>query len=291
VVVRSRYLALGYWRQPELTEARFGADPSGRGERSYRTGDLGRYTEDGQLELLGRSDRAHKLHGRWVDLQAVEAALLRAPGVREAVAVVRELRAGGSELVAYLVARERREWQERQERQETREPREAYDGGQRPAVAELRAAIAESPERPAMPSRFVWLDALPLDANGKVARHALPEPPRERPPVSTAWAAPADADEQALAHLWAEVLGLDTVGVHDDFAELGGGSLQAIDIVTRAEALFGLRRAAPRLMEARTVAGMARCVGEMRAADAGAGGAGARGHARDGAGGEAGEGL
>lgn len=245
VVVRSRYLALGYWRQPELTAARFGEDPSGRGERTYRTGDLGRYTSGGVLELLGRSDRAHKLHGRWVDLQSVEAGLMRVPGVRDAVAVVRESRAGGSELVAYLVPRE---------------------GGTRPGPAVLRAALAALPDEPAVPARHVWLEALPLDANGKVARHALPDPPRERPPVTSAWAAPAGATEEALARLWAEVLGLDAVGVHDDFAELGGGSLQAIDIVTRAEALFGLRRGAPRLLEASTVAGMARRIDELRAA-------------------------
>jgi nonribosomal peptide synthetase DhbF len=243
--VCSRYLALGYWRQPELTEARFGAGPAGSGERAYRTGDLGRYTPDGQLELLGRSDRAHKLHGRWVDLQSIEAALMRAPGVRDAVALVRESRTGGSELVAYLVAQE---------------------GGSRPGPAVLREALAAAPEGPAAPTRFVWLDALPMDANGKVARQALPEPPRERPPVTSAWAAPAGATEEALARLWAEVLGLDAVGVHDDFAELGGGSLQAIDLATRAEALFGLRHSAPRLIEASTVAGMARRIDELRAA-------------------------
>ncbi|MBL8323583.1 MAG: non-ribosomal peptide synthetase [Rubrivivax sp.] len=264
VAIRSRYLALGYWQRPELTAERFvvGAEP--RGERIYRTGDIGRYDLDGCLHLLGRSGSTHKLHGHWVDLQAVEAALLRMPGVQAAAAVLRDGPRAGIELVAYLVA--------------TPPPPGELGAplrpqAARPALATLREALrvargavygADGAALP-QPSRFVWIDALPLDANGKVARHALPAPPRTRPDLGTPCAPPCPGVEETLARLWAEVLGLEEVGAEDDFAELGGSSLQAIDIVTRAEQRFALAGRAPRLIEAATVRAMAQLVSALQA--------------------------
>ena len=242
VAIRSRFLALGYWRRPELTAARFTGGTADGAERTYRSADLGRYSAEGQLELLGRSDQTFKLHGRWVDLGAMEAALMCVAGVRQAIAVVRESAAGGGELVAYLVAA----------------------GAKRPALSTLREALRALPDGPAAPSRFVWLDELPLDANGKVQRHALPEPARVRPEIETPYVSPTGAAEEELARLWSEVLGLEGIGSADDFAELGGNSLQAIEIVTRAGAIFGLEARAQRLLEASTVAQMAQHVEGLR---------------------------
>jgi amino acid adenylation domain-containing protein len=264
--IRSRYLALGYWRRPQLTTERFGAAPAAGGPRSYRTGDVGRYDEQGCLHLLGRSGRTHKLHGRWVDLQAVEAALLRLPGVQAAAVVLREDPRAGPALLAYLVAA----------RAATAAAEPAPPEPARPSPAVLREALrmargggvagvagdaaAELPQ----PSHIVWIDALPLDANGKVARDALPAPSRARPALGTPYTAPGPGVEAVLASLWAEVLGLEEVGAEDDFAELGGSSLQAIDIVTRAEQRLGLAGHASRLIDTATVRAMARRVSALK---------------------------
>ena len=151
VAIRSRYLAVGYWRQPELTARRFLHDPAAGTERVYRTGDQGRIRPDGCLELLGRSDHLRRIHGRWVDLQAIEAALVRHGDLRDAVVALREQPGGSTELVAFVVA----------------QAGAARDTGR------LRRVLQSQPEGLVMPTRFVWLDALPLDANGKVQRHAL----------------------------------------------------------------------------------------------------------------------
>lgn len=241
--IRSRYLALGYWRRPELTAARFAAAPGGTGERIYRTGDLGRYAADGCLELLGRADSTLKLNGKWVDAQAIEAALSRVDGVREAVVKVHHAAADEGALVAYLL------------------PTSAA----RPSAAALRLAVIAALGPDAVgPPHHVWLDAWPLDANGKVQRDALPAPLRRHRDMDTAFVVPATGLEQTVARLWGEVLGLAEVGALDDFSALGGSSLQAIDIITRVEALFGLRGQASRLIEASTVAAMAQRVQRLR---------------------------
>ncbi|NUT52609.1 MAG: amino acid adenylation domain-containing protein, partial [Saccharothrix sp.] len=201
-------LARGYLDRPGLTAQRFVPDPyGGPGERLYRTGDLVRWTRDGRISFVGRGDGQVKLRGFRIELGEVEAALSGCRGVADAVAVVREDRPGERRLVAYLVGRD-------------------VD------VEEVRAeAVATLPDY-SVPSAFVVLPELPLTANGKLDRRALPAPTREAAPVTV----PRTAVEEALAAVFADVLGVDRVGVDDGFFDLGGDSIMSIQLVSRARA-------------------------------------------------------
>jgi thioesterase domain-containing protein/acyl carrier protein len=235
IAIKSRYLATGYWRQPDLTAARFLPDPAGGPERIYRTGDLGRMRPDGCLEYLGRSERSLKLHGRWVDLHAIESALIQLDCVQDAVVVVRDSKLGEPELVAYVVAA----------------------AHPTPTVSALRRALVEQPGEIAVPSRYVLLKELPLDANGKVKRSALPEPDSCRSDLAISFVPPTTAVEQVLAQIWCQVLKIDRIGIHDDFSELGGDSLQAIEIAGQIEQRFETKLPASILLEAPCIAEMA----------------------------------
>ncbi len=202
IAVRSRYLALGYWRRPDLTHARFLSDPAGGPERIFLTGDLGRMHADGCLEHRGRKDFQVKVRGYRIEVAEIEAALLRLPGIKEAAVVARDER-----LLAYVVP----------------EPSRA------PATAELRTLLKNELPEYMLPSAFVLLGALPLTANGKLDRVALPEP--ERP--GEAVIPPRTPVEEVLARIFAESLGLDRVGVDRDFFELGGDSLLATSVLAR----------------------------------------------------------
>jgi amino acid adenylation domain-containing protein len=207
-------LARGYLGRPELTAEKFIPDPFGGapGARLYRTGDLVRRLPDGMLEFLGRIDKQVKVRGFRIELGEVEAALARHPALREAVAAVREDTPGDARLVGYAVPAE----------------------GAEPAAAEvLRALRSELPEH-MVPSALVFLPALPLSPNGKVDTRALPAPgaaPRE------AYVAPRTALETVLAGVWADVLGVERVGIHDNFFDLGGHSLRATQVAARAKAM------------------------------------------------------
>ena len=168
IAVRSRYLATGYWRRPELTAARFLADPEQPGSRVYRTGDLGRLRRGDTLEHLGREDGIAKVRGQRVELASVESALASLPGVAEAVAAIRDDGASEARLVAYLVAVD----------------------GSRASVSALRRALAELLPDFMMPSAFVMLERLPLNDNGKVDRNALPPPGPTRPTLDVALVTP-----------------------------------------------------------------------------------------------------
>ncbi len=197
-------LARGYLNQPALTAQRFIPDPfSGeRSARLYRTGDLARHLPGGDIEYLGRLDHQVKIRGYRVELGEIEAVLSRHPAVREAVVLARD--AGGEQsLVAYLVCH----------------------GETNPTVTELRVFVQSLLPDYMAPSSYVFLDSLPLTTNGKVDRKALPKPDTIRPNLEETFVAPTGAVESALAEIWAEVLGLERVGVHDNFFDLGGHSL------------------------------------------------------------------
>ena len=221
-------LARGYLHQPELTAERFIPHPFRSGARLYRTGDWVRYLPDANLEFLGRRDQQVKVRGFRVELGEVEAALRGYPDVREAVATVREDTPGDKRLVAYVV---------------TDKP---------PSVSEWRHFLQARLPDYMVPSAFVALAALPLTANGKVDRSALPIPAVAR---ETAAVAPRTEDERRLADIFAEVLHLPQVGIHDNFFELGGDSILAIQIVARARAQ-GLRFTPRQLFEQPTIAGL-----------------------------------
>jgi amino acid adenylation domain-containing protein len=235
IAIKSRYLAAGYWRRPELTRTSFPAVPDGGGERIYRTGDLGRMSHDGCLFHLGRKDSRVKLRGYWVELAEIERRLLEQPTIKQAVVVEREERPGERSLVAYVVPASR----------------------PGPSVNELRQALAERMAGYMIPSRFVIRDALPLTGSGKVDRRALPVPGRGRPELEATFVGPRTPIEEELARIWAEVLQLDQVGIHDDFLELGGHSLLATQVASRVLDTFAVPLPPRTLLEANTVACMA----------------------------------
>ena len=233
----------GYLNRPELTEERFIRDPfaSEPGARMYRTGDVGRWMPDGSIAYLGRNDHQVKLRGFRIELGEIEACVIEQPGVREAVVLVRE-DAGDKRLVAYVVA----------------------DEGQAVEPAALREALQRKLPQYMVPSHFVLLDALPLTPNGKLDRRALPAP--EVGASRVEYVAPRTPTEERLARIWAEVLGVEPVGVHDDFFELGGHSLRTIEVLSRIRTVCGMDMPLRVLFEATTVEELARHVDEAQPA-------------------------
>ncbi|MGH3786085.1 MAG: non-ribosomal peptide synthetase, partial [Pseudonocardiaceae bacterium] len=207
-----RGLARGYLHRPGLTAARFVANPFGApGARMYRTGDVVRWNSSGELKYLGRSDQQVKVRGFRIELGEVEAVLRRHADVAEAVVVARANDDDHQRLVAYLV------------------PAAAAV----PGWVELRSWLTRSIPDYMMPSAFVVLDELPLNPNGKLDRQALPNPDAQ-PEPEFQYRAPSTAVERELARVWGEVLGVERVGVEDNFFSLGGDSILSIQIISRA---------------------------------------------------------
>ncbi len=198
-------LARGYLNREGLTAERFVADPFVQGERLYRTGDLVRWREGGQLEYLGRLDHQVKIRGLRIELGEIEAELLAQPEVRESVVVAQE-GPGGSRLVAYVVPHVDSELD----------------------TSSLREALGQKLPDYMVPGVVVSLDALPLNANGKVDRKTLPEPDLAS---GSQYDAPHGEVEEALAEIWSEILGIERLGRHDNFFELGGHSLLALKVL------------------------------------------------------------
>ena len=223
----------GYLNQPELTAERFIPDPfSSEAEaRLYKSGDIGRWRADGVVEFLGRCDSQVKIRGFRIELGEVESALAGCAGVREAIVVAREDDSGDKRLVAYVVAHE------------------SHALG----AADLRAQLQETLPAYMVPASFVTLETLPLNANGKVDRGALPLPDANRAALDTAYVAPRTATEELLAGIWAEVLGIDRVGIHDNFFELGGHSLLAVRLAQRLRDVIGSKVPIASIFRAPTV--------------------------------------
>ncbi|WP_438016720.1 amino acid adenylation domain-containing protein [Sorangium sp. So ce315] len=223
-------LARGYWARPDLTAERFVPDPFADrpGERLYRTGDRARWRADGQLEFAGRVDHQVKLRGFRIEPGEIEARLGEQPGVREAVVVVRQDRPEERRLVAYVAA------------------------GADVSPEELRRALKEQVPDYMVPSAFVVLEELPHTPYGKIDRRALPAPAA---PSGEA-AAPRTEAEAALAGIWAELLGRPAVGVQENFFELGGDSILALQVVSRARAA-GLTLTPRQIFQHQTIADLA----------------------------------
>ncbi|MDX6356712.1 MAG: hypothetical protein QOF98_3615, partial [Streptomyces sp.] len=229
-------IARGYLGRPGLSAERFVADPDGpAGSRMYRTGDLAVRRANGELYFVGRADQQVKLRGFRIELGEIEAALGRHPQVREAVAAVREDRPGDPRLVAYL------------------RPEPDSRGGL--DLAAVRAAAASSLPAHMVPSALVVVDAFPLTPNGKLDRRALPAPDRRA--ATRGSRAPRTFREEALCALFAEVLGVDHVGIDDSFFDLGGHSLLATRLISRAHSVLGLEISLADLFRVPTVAALA----------------------------------
>ncbi|MEU6295545.1 amino acid adenylation domain-containing protein, partial [Streptomyces erythrochromogenes] len=229
-------LARGYWRRPALTAERFVADPYAPGERMYRTGDLVRRRTDGAIEFLGRIDGQVKLRGFRIEPGEIEAVLSGHPAVRQVIVIPREDRPGDTRLVGYCAV-----------------PGHALDE-QPELAAEIKQFAAATLPGYMVPSAVVVLPALPLNANGKVDRRALPAPELG---ADTAGRAPRDERERALCTLFGEILGIDDITIDDDFFELGGHSLLATRLVGRARTELGAELAIGDLFQAPTVAALA----------------------------------
>ncbi|HEX8149381.1 MAG TPA: amino acid adenylation domain-containing protein [Pyrinomonadaceae bacterium] len=241
IAIRSPHLALGYWRRPALTAESFRPDPEGGPRRVYRTGDLGRVLPDGSIEYLGRRDSQVKIRGFRVELGEVEALLNSHAAVRESAVVALGNARGEKRLAAYLVAR----------------------AAPRPSAEELRGFLKEFLPDHMAPTSFVWLDELPLTPSGKIDRLSLP-------PLQAAqgdgFAGPRTPSERAVADIWAQVLGLERVGLYDNFFDLGGHSLLATQIVSRIREALRVQVPLRSLFESPNVAGLAAAVEALRGA-------------------------
>ncbi len=235
-------VARGYLGRPGLTSARFLADPFGpAGERMYATGDVVRWNAEGELEFVGRSDNQVKIRGFRIEPGEIETVLARHPDVAQAVVTVAVDDGGRKRLVGYVVPA----------------------AGARPDPTTLRAFLGAALPDYMVPAIFHTLDALPLNSNGKLDRRALPEPVWHQSDAA-GHVAPRTETESVLAAIWAELLGVERVGVTDDFFELGGDSILSIQVASRARQA-GLMVSPREVFEHTTIAALAGTVGTMPA--------------------------
>jgi amino acid adenylation domain-containing protein len=230
-------LARGYQQRPALTAEKFIPDPfsAAGGQRLYATGDLARFRGDGSVEFLGRRDFQVKVRGFRIELGEIEGALQSHPGIRDAVVIARADHGGEARLVAYLVS---------------------SPNADAPGIEALRDYLQARLPSYMTPAQFIVLPEMPLSKNGKVDRRALPEPGGARPEIAQPYVEASSAEEQLLAAVWRQVLGVERVGVHDNFFTLGGDSIRSLQVITQARAQ-GLQIALPQLFQTPTVHGLA----------------------------------
>jgi amino acid adenylation domain-containing protein len=240
-------VARGYWKRPELTAERFLTIPALSDRRIYRTGDLARFLPDGNIDFLGRADYQVKLRGHRIEPGEIEALLEKCPGIRQAVVVLREDREGDKRLVAYLVAE-----------------------GTSPSSAALRAVLDAKLPDYMVPSAFVFLDALPLTGNGKIDRNAL----LKLPPPNLVFAAaqngaePANEMERIVARVWQQALGIPSVGLTDNFFDLGAHSLTVAEAHAKLQEVVGREIVLLDLFQFTTVRALAAHLGNTQATTA-----------------------
>jgi len=241
-------LARGYMNRAALTAERFLPHPWSPepGARLYKTGDLARYRSDGTIEHLGRLDYQVKLRGFRIELGEIEAVLDRYAAVLQAVVVAREDMLGDKRLVAYVVAQPQ----------------------QRPTVSDLRGHLQAKLPDYMVPSAFVLLEALPLTPNGKVDRRVLPPPEHTRSELQETFVAPRTSTEEVVAGIWSQILGIEQIGIHDDFIALGGDSLMAIQVIARLRRVLQVQLPLARFFEAGTIARVAKIIKQVKVDDA-----------------------
>ncbi|HEX3282241.1 MAG TPA: amino acid adenylation domain-containing protein [Pyrinomonadaceae bacterium] len=236
----------GYLNRPDVSALKFISHPIDAQARLYRTGDFARLTKDGVIEYAGRQDSQVKVRGFRIELGEIEATLARHPGVKDNAVVAKRDAGGIQALIAYFV------------------PHETV-----PSVSELRAFLNARLPDYMVPSTFVELQALPLTANGKVDKRALPEPGKVRPALAEKYEAPSNTTEKRLEKIWTTVLGIDAIGVNDDFFELGGHSLLAIQVMARINAQFRIVVPLRTLFECSTIKTLAEQVEALARKNAG----------------------
>ncbi len=230
-------VARGYLRRPSLTADRFLPDPFAErtGARMFRTGDRARWRPDGQLEFLGRLDHQVKIRGFRVEPGEIESVLRRHPTVGDAIVLAREIAGGGRRLAAYVVPR----------------------ASTAPDVDDIRRWVRSALPDYMVPSAITTLDAWPLSPNGKIDRRALPDPGPLATGPDAGYVAPRTPIEETMARVWAEVMERDRVGIHDNFFDLGGHSLQSVQLVSRLSAALGRPIQVKTVFQAPTIAEMA----------------------------------
>jgi surfactin family lipopeptide synthetase A len=235
-------LARGYLNRPELTAERFVSHPFLLGDRLYRTGDLARVLTTGQIECLGRVDHQVKIRGFRIELGEIETAIADFPAIRQSVVVAREDAPGDKRLVAYLVPSDPAKFQ----------------------AADLRDWLKLRLPPYMVPSALVALPVLPLTNNGKIDRKALPTPEQASAAAIGQFAAPHTQTEKAMATIWEQVLGIEKVGIHDNFFDLGGHSLLAVNLFAQITQAFGSTLSLNTLFETPTVEDLARFIDDQR---------------------------
>lgn len=239
-------IARSYINSPELTAEKFIPNPFAKdGNRLYKTGDRARYLADGNIEFLGRIDNQVKVRGFRIELGEIETVLVAHPQVKEAVVIARVDQPGSKRLVAYIV------------------PKQHLD------TSELLCYLKQKLPEYMLPSAFVkLLDALPLTPSGKIERRALPAPlSRETRNISTDWIPPRTATEEVLTAIWSDVLGLEKVGIHDNFFALGGHSLSAMQVIARLRETFKVELPISCLFDYPTVVELDRQISKYRQND------------------------
>jgi amino acid adenylation domain-containing protein len=231
ITIRSRYLASGYWQDPELTAAAFSQDLNDPEVRTYRTGDLGSVQADGCLLHLGRKDHQVKIRGHRVETAEVEAALVGIEGVREAAVVVQEEANSDRSLTAYLV----------------------LDPPRSRTVQDVRGALEDKLPGYMIPGAFVISEALPMTANGKIDRAALQPPDRAATQAQRPYVKPANPLQYQLVRIWEDLLGISPIGVTEHFVDLGGNSLLAARLLDAVERECGKRLSMAALARAATI--------------------------------------
>ena len=222
-------VGVGYWNRPQLTAERFIDNPFLEirgGDKLYKTGDLGKWMSDGNIEFLGRSDYQVKYRGFRVELGEVEVAVGRFPIVKEVVVLLKNKEEiGNQKLVAYVTV----------------------DGGRRTVdgkpslnVSEIRSFLAERLPKYMLPTNYVVLDKMPLTPNGKFDRKALPDPPTTRPNLSQPYQAPKTNLQKKIVAIWEQLLSIESIGINDKFFELGGTSIQAAQFIGQVQKELGV---------------------------------------------------
>ncbi|MGA9769160.1 MAG: amino acid adenylation domain-containing protein [Blastocatellia bacterium] len=232
----------GYLNAPHLTAEKFVPDPFSNGEgRLYKTGDLARRLTDGNIEFLGRVDHQVKIRGYRVELGEIEAVVMAHPAVRAASVILKEDKSGEKRIVAYYVA----------------DSRALHS-------ADLRTFLLGRLPAHMVPSTFVSLSSLPLTPSGKVDRAALPEPDCEMLELRPPFIAPTNPVQECVAGIWAELLGLEHLGIHDNFFELGGHSLLATQVISRLRKAFQVELHLRHLFDQPTIAGLSETIEAAR---------------------------